>query len=79
MRVMEWKVDSDCEEVRIESSHFSTEKGRDYLKIEEMQYSGEGIEVNQVVAGSFAVTFISNGGIGTGGFVLHWSCHQTGT
>ena len=83
----EWNVDSDCPKVQIISTHFKTEPCCDYVTIEDMRYSGDGIVINQIVNGSFSVIFTFNSTYSVPttsdlGFVLQWLCHSahpTGT
>ena len=78
----EWNINSECEQVKIISTHFQTE--RPYVvTIEGMRYSGNGTVVNQIVGGSFSVIFTSDRMVqhlttSELGFVLEWSC-QPGT
>ena len=69
----EWTVESECDRVRIVSTHFDTEGGFDHVTIGDQEYSGS-VEIDQVVGPSFTVAFASDGSVTKTGFELTWSC-----
>ena len=69
-----WEVNSGCDNVRIVSTHFDTEPGFDHVTIEGESYSGFGGQVDQIVPGTFTVSFVSDHSVTSTGFELTWSC-----
>ena len=71
----EWRVESECDQVHIVSNLFHTEGVFDHVTIEGVEYSGEFVEIDQIVGTAFSVVFSSDGSITHTGFSLAWSCH----
>ena len=70
-----WIINSDCDKVRIQSSHFDTERRYDTVAIGDQIYSGYLMDsIDQVVDQSVTVYFSSDNKITRPGFVLNWAC-----
>jgi len=75
----EWRIDSDCNQVRIISTQFNTERNYDFLTIGHQSYHGS-VNINQVFGQSVSLSFSSDRSVTRPGFVLTWSCNiQEGT
>ena len=74
-----WHVNPSCEEVRVVSTHLSTEYRYDFVNVDGTGYSGHA-SVDQIVRGSFQIKFtsdVSDTGRSFGaetGFTLTWQC-----
>ena len=73
-----WRINSACAEIQIMSREFETEAQYDVLTIDGVMYSGSSLINQHISNNSFSVSFTSDN-VGTGsGFILDWSCAQTG-
>ena len=70
---LEWRVNSNCSQIRVTSTLFDTEACCDFLSIEGVSYSGSDV-VDQIVGNIFLVEFKSDGSQTATGFSLEWAC-----
>lgn len=75
MQSLNWKIDSNCSVVQLESLYFKTQKGYDFLQIGDKEYSGS-LEIDQMIGdSSFEATFRADGYATATGFSVLWSCY----
>ena len=72
-----WPIETDCENVKIESTKFDVETYYDFVLIDDGTYEDwytGGDPIEQDVPSAFSVTFMSDDTITKSGFVLNWYC-----
>ena len=73
-----WRINSACAEINIMSREFETEAQYDVVTIDGVMYSGSSIINQHILNNSFGVSFTSDNVSAGRGFILDWSCAQTG-
>ena len=71
-----WKIESNCESVRLQSETFQTEERYDILNINGESFTGR-VSIDKILPNMFDIHFTSDGTVNAAGFKLTWDCHQT--
>ena len=70
-----WMIESNCENVRIWSEFFETEKENDFLWIAKKSYHGNAT-IDRTINSNSTIRFKSNEETNKKGFKLVWSCED---